>query len=308
MQGQDVALDLSVSESLANIPQLISGKSCGGNMKTYYVYVLCDPSKVGEFVYQGYSFSCLPFYVGKGTNARWRMHMWPSQLKRKKGGVNHIKNGKIKKLLANNIEPFPVFLYSGEDENEAFRIEIDAIAKIGKRINKEGPLTNINDGGKGLSHQDAKIQAINRKQVKSFLGKKHSQETRDRISKVLREKKSIPWNKGKGEYLSAEKRAKVTEAARKALFVREISPDTRKKLIHSKLGGNNPNSCFWKVIDKQKKVVWILRGGLLRFLKEKELPVSLKKYKENKKIKIEKITEDQYIYSKKSPGIIVWGD
>ena len=55
----------------------------------FYVYVYLDPSKPGQYVYGDYTFEYEPFYVGKGQNGRWLVHM-------SYGGNNRLFINKIK--------------------------------------------------------------------------------------------------------------------------------------------------------------------------------------------------------------------
>lgn len=41
----------------------------------YYVYVYLDPTKKGNYTYDGYKFDYEPFYVGKGKNKKYKSHL-----------------------------------------------------------------------------------------------------------------------------------------------------------------------------------------------------------------------------------------
>jgi len=40
-----------------------------------YIYVYLDPCKPGNYKYGKYKFDYEPFYVGKGRNNRWMVHI-----------------------------------------------------------------------------------------------------------------------------------------------------------------------------------------------------------------------------------------
>lgn len=44
-------------------------------MKKFYIYVYLDPRKIGNYNYFDYKFDYEPFYVGKGSNDRYKEHL-----------------------------------------------------------------------------------------------------------------------------------------------------------------------------------------------------------------------------------------
>lgn len=78
-------------------------------MKTYYVYLLTDPSNNNEV-----------FYCGKGTGNRWKSH----SRHQSGNGKNNPTENKIKKIQSLGFEPGVIFLYENiSDESEAYRLE-----------------------------------------------------------------------------------------------------------------------------------------------------------------------------------------
>jgi hypothetical protein len=187
----------------------------------FYVYVYLDPRRRGSFNYDlESSFLYEPFYVGKGKNKRLYEH-----LSEKK---NSPKLQKIKKIISQgyNLKEYILILKEFESETEAFNYEIDCINKIGRKNLKNGPLTNLCEGGKGsdtISNHPNKnliIQKLkqykkgkNSKYGKTYkeiygeneiqqkelrrigsLGILKSKETKNKISNALKNKE--PWNKG----------------------------------------------------------------------------------------------------------------
>lgn len=100
----------------------------------FYVYLLLDPRKF-----------YLPFYVGKGKGNRCSHHL------RKKYGSNTIKQRIIDKIYSVGLKPEIMIWKNNLTEQEAYDIEIELIKRFGKICNKSGILSNLTDGGEGLS-------------------------------------------------------------------------------------------------------------------------------------------------------------
>lgn len=120
------------------------------------------------------------------------------------------------------------------NEQEAFALEIDMIASIGRHDKKLGPLCNLTDGGDGMSgfliskETRKKLSDVKMGEKNHFFGKYHTQETKEKIgeknkkmsginhpnfgkhfTKETREKQSISH---KGKVLSVETKQKMKEA------------------------------------------------------------------------------------------------
>jgi len=117
----------------------------------FYVYVYLDPRKPGKYDYgedDEYSFEYLPYYVGKGHGRRWKGHLSPSSLKE----ISH-KNHKINKILSEgyNQKDFIIKTKENMNESESLDLEMKLIKTIGRADMGDGPLTNLTDGGDGVS-------------------------------------------------------------------------------------------------------------------------------------------------------------
>ena len=178
----------------------------------YYIYAYLDPQKKGKFIYGDYEFEYEPFYIGKGCGDRCNDHIKLSKLKTEK---NSFKSRKINKILKQNLKPIILKISENIFETDALTLEIKIIKSIGRRNINLGPLTNLTDGGEGISglirtteHQEKLRQSqIGRKvsnETKhkirlSLLGKKgrntgnkHTEETKKKISQT--KKGTISWN------------------------------------------------------------------------------------------------------------------
>jgi hypothetical protein len=112
----------------------------------YYVYVYLDPRKPGNYVYSEFEFQFEPFYIGKGRNHRYRIHL----LKVKGGSYKNLpKYNKIKKILDSGMDPIIIKYKMDLHEKDSFDLEKNMIKSIGRKDLNNGPLTNLSDGGEG---------------------------------------------------------------------------------------------------------------------------------------------------------------
>lgn len=175
-------------------------------MSNFYTYIYYDPSRNNE-----------PIYVGKGTKSRAWLH-----IKRKN---KHPFVQRLQFMKKNGIIPI-IGIYAGLDEEFAHLLEMELIAKFGRKDLGKGPLLNLTDGGEGTTNVSLDIRnhlsEIKRGVTLSGehrisisignTGRQVTQETRDKISysnkgKVMSEeskskmslaaKNRVPWNKGK---------------------------------------------------------------------------------------------------------------
>jgi hypothetical protein len=131
----------------------------------FYNYIYLDPRKPGKYCYDELNVSFLyePFYVGKGQGDRCYEHLNVDQR-------NTFRTGKINKILSLgfDIKKFIFIFNHTNSEQAAWDNEVFTIAKIGRVITEEGPLTNFAPGGAGgdtLSNhpnKDAIIEKLKR--------------------------------------------------------------------------------------------------------------------------------------------------
>lgn len=157
-------------------------------MNNYYLYVLLDPRKPGLYKYQDLKFSFEPFYVGISKyEYRYLQHLDESRKNRRSYKCNKIR--KIKEVSGK--DPIIIKLFENSSKDVVINLEKLYIQKIGRCILKLGPLTNLTSGGDGgdTHTNNPKLKEIIKKQSKSvmgeknpFYGKKHTEETRIKIS------------------------------------------------------------------------------------------------------------------------------
>lgn len=107
-----------------------------GLLGAFYVYVLWADLPTGP----------VPFYVGKGTRSRYSAHWRRDDLK-----ADTWCSRVIRKLRWSGTSILVSFTARGLSEADAHRIEMDTIARLGRRQHRTGPLVNHTDGGEGVS-------------------------------------------------------------------------------------------------------------------------------------------------------------
>lgn len=136
----------------------------------FYVYILFDHCGIAR-------------YVGKGVDDRWLDHERRRDLK------NHSKQAFIDATLQAIGEIPKIKIGENLLENDALNIERLFIAAIGKA--PSGPLTNLTDGGQGLSGYvpSTETLALFSKRSKEYMDRLHPNE---RIIRATRASHSVP--------------------------------------------------------------------------------------------------------------------
>lgn len=119
-----------------NIPT----KSSLNNEQTYYVYVLCDPSRIGLWIINGYHFYAKPFYIGYGKSDRCHVHMTNNSLNK----CNKSKNDIIKNILLCGKYPIIHKVATDLCMDDAINLESDMIRNA---IRNEYDISNKSAGG-----------------------------------------------------------------------------------------------------------------------------------------------------------------
>lgn len=150
----------------------------------FYVYVLLDPRKPGNYEYGPLKFKYEPFYVGKGKGKRDTSHFRQGNLKKDEARYRNTKRmNKIRKIIEAGFMPLPVRIKSNVIEVTAFKFEVRAIELIGRGT--QGPLVNLTDGGDGASGY---IMSAEEKAVKSVWTKNFHANLNDKEKASLYEK------------------------------------------------------------------------------------------------------------------------
>ena len=118
-------------------------------MNEYYVYALLDTRKPGPFKWGRYTFEYEPFYLGKGKGRRRYSHFCNVN---KDNVPKSRKNRTIRKIeLVTGAPPKSVIVQKDLTDRQALDLEIKLIKRIGRLNLKTGPLTNLTDGGEGVT-------------------------------------------------------------------------------------------------------------------------------------------------------------
>ncbi len=107
----------------------------------YFVYALIDPR------------NDLPFYIGKGQikDASGRDYRRITEHQKNSDESNPLKKSVASKIFK-KLKKIPFKIIKDKiTEKEAFDLEISLIKKYGRRDNRTGILTNLTDGGEGIS-------------------------------------------------------------------------------------------------------------------------------------------------------------
>ena len=200
----------------------------------FYVYIYLDPRKPGSYSYSGlnnnrYVFEYEPFYVGKGKDSQYLSHIKEATGNNKKIW-NPLKTNKIKKIIG-EYGCFPIIIKIKENLNESdsFNLEKNTIKTIGRLNIDNGPLTNLTNGGDGVSGflYSEEWKKWNRER---FVGKK---------SPLYGKKGSLHPSYG---YKHTDEWKKQMSLIRKGKTFGPPSEQTRKKLSESHKGKIVSNS------------------------------------------------------------------
>jgi hypothetical protein len=208
-------------------------------MIDYYVYAYLDPRKPGKYVYDNIVFDFEPFYIGKGRGNR---------ILRGLSDKNHcFKTNKIKSIKSEGLTPIALKIIERLSDEEVIVSEIYYIKKIGRADLKEGPLTNLTDGGDGnrrffsietrqkisKAHQGKKLSIDTKNKIReSLTGRKLSEKSKQKISVSLKGRNT--WMIGK--HLSEDAKQKISNANKGRI----MSIKNRRELSKNMLGFKNP--------------------------------------------------------------------
>jgi len=256
-------------------------------MDKFYTYIYLDPRKKGPFTYGEYTFNYEPFYVGKGSANRLNEHL--KEINNKfldDFGLTLKQKILIEMIKFDKVDPIILKVKEGLNEKEAFNLEILLISLIGRLDKKTGPLTNLTEGGEGISGwlasketrrkmsnyhkgkhhlEETKKKIRDSNKGKKLTGRILSQETKDKISKGNKGKKMSEESKKKisksNKNPSNKTRQKMSESAKNK---NPISEKTRQKLKESTIQQ-------WRDETTRSKIISSLRGRICSEVTKKKI-------------------------------------
>jgi len=182
----------------------------------FYNYIYLDPRKPGNYTYGIYHFDYEPFYVGKGSNRRY---------KKKHKNCEKLQ----KEIISDGFDVIYKFMYENLSENIALSNETQLIQLIGRKDKGLGPLLNKQDrssGNSGISEE------ARQKISKTHKGKKHTEEHKKKISESLKGEK----NNFYGKHHTEEARQKISKSRNGMKHTEE----TKRKIREAISGENHP--------------------------------------------------------------------
>lgn len=208
-------------------------------MTQFYVYGYFDAQ------------SGVPFYIGKGKGSRCDHHMREAANPNSRDPNKH-KIRKIRKHLQCGIKPVVKIIDKNLTEAVAFELECFLIAEIGRADLGKGPLTNLSDGGEGLTglvrdlHGEKNPNYGKRGESAIWWGKSHAEETKEKIASAQRGRELTQAHKEALRKPKSEAGRAALALARKTSTYRP-STETRAKL--SAAGKGRPSHLKGKTLS-----------------------------------------------------------
>jgi len=252
--------------------------------KLFYIYAYLDPRRSGKFVYGDFEFDHEPFYIGKGINRRKRY-----------GKRNYFFNNKVNKMRLVDKKPIVVNIMNKLTEEEAFGLETELIKIIGRANLSEGPLTNLTDGGEGVSGY-VFPEARKKEYSKKFRGLGNPAYGKHwKLNDETKEKMSIA-HKGK-KFTNEHKRnlSKASMGKNGTMVGRSHSEETKRKISEILMGQKRSDETKIKMSKAAKE----------RYRDAKNHPMFGRKHTDEtkKKISISRSGGSSWNMGKKTPDV-----
>lgn len=222
------------------------------NNNNYYIYVFLDTRKPGIYEFDDLIFNFEPIYIGKGKNERLNRHFYLYKHN------NTRFYSKIKAIINSNQVPLYFKIVEELSEIDALDKEIELIKSI-KRIENGGTLTNLTDGGEGVSGLKMSDET-KEKMSKSHLGKKIgklSNETKMKISISRIGSISPMLNKKHSDESKAKmsEKAKLRVGEKNSMYGKKHSEESKEKMSNNtirKYGKDNPS--YGRIVLESQKI------------------------------------------------------
>ena len=224
---------------------------------TFYNYIYLDPRKTGDYNYGQYHFDYEPFYVGKGSNGRYK-------------GKHKNCNDITKEIRSSGLEVIYEFPYKNISESIALVNETKLIQIIGRKDKGLGPLLNKKDRDYGNSGY------VMPEEAKKKISETHKNKPKSEEHKKKIGLSNIGKNTGKKDSEETKKKKRESHKGEKNYwFGKHLSDDHKKKLRErskeNTQGADNGNAKEWKVFDGEK---FYTIKSLATWCKENEIKYS----------------------------------
>jgi hypothetical protein len=203
----------------------------------YYVYILLDDTKEGDYDNEFCSVKFKPFYVGKGdfeSKSKTERHLthYKETEKKLRKITNPHKFNTIKKLQEIGFKPNFIIAYKDDNEKKILEIESKLIKFYGKQKDG-GLLTNISDGGVGgnlFLYVDGLREKLNKITSERWRGEKNpnfNKPKEETYSFKYKKENGYHWNTGRK--MSDEQKIKTKRTKYEKLpNIEMICPKTYK--------------------------------------------------------------------------------
>lgn len=240
-------------------------------MNHHYIYVWKE---------QGIAGSGLPFYVGQGTHqshARYPRAYAKHLDSNQKGRLSYAQK-KANKLARLGVPHIVEILHDNLTQSQADEIEIQLVARLGRKVNNTGILYNISGGGDVNPMHDADIRA---KHLAIMQSNEHREAFKVKISHIFTE--------AYREAKSAETRERLNDPVKKAAWYAKFNTPETIERMRSKQADISGKPIEYKgIVFRSKKELARHLGissQLLSFRLRKDIPLDLVPSKSNRRNK-----------------------
>ena len=282
----------------------------------YYLYIYLDPRKPGIHQYHDLEFLYEPFYVGISKSKKRHLEHLDEAYR---VNCKTYKCNKIRKIkIDTGNDPIFIKRFENLSKIDAAKLEKEYILKIGRSDLGKGPLTNLTNGGDGVTgyiHSYEQTLQHSNRLIESW----KNEEYRKKMSKISSESQKRLWKNenyrsrvitGIKQFyknnpdLKIEQTKKLKKTYKENPILKEIAS---KKLIEQRKDIKFLNNLYKNVSEKNSKsyIVTYPDGhkeiikNLAKFCRENDLDPSAMflvwkgKYKHHHNFKCRKIEENK---------------